>query len=75
MTVFCDIILMDIRAHEDKDLVLLQIKVVKCNNEGIDNVRILVYYCNNSETEIVRPMLIKYIETSLPNHLATWKNK
>ena len=50
---------------------MLQIEVAKRNNEGIDNVRNLVYYCNNSETEVVRKMLINYIETSLPNHLVT----
>ena len=69
MTVFCDTILMDIRTHGDKDLVMFQIKVAKWNNEGIDNIRNLVYYCNKGE--VVRQMLIKNIETSLPNHLAT----
>ena len=45
MIVFCYIILMNIRAHEDEDLVMLQTEVAKRNNEGIDNVRNQVYYC------------------------------
>ena len=45
MIVFCYIIVMNIRAHEDEDLVMLQTEVAKRNNEGIDNVRNLVYYC------------------------------
>ena len=48
-TVFYDCFLlhnfMNIRAHEDEDLVMLQTEVAKRNNEGIDNVRNLVYYC------------------------------
>ena len=54
-----------------EDLVKLQMKVEKRNNEGIDKVPDPVYSCNISEGEVVRRMLIGYIKTSLPERVVT----
>ena len=61
--------------YADEDLIKLEIEVAKRNKEGIDNAPDPVYSCNISEGGVVRRMLIKYINTSLPDHIVTWKIK
>ena len=57
--------------YADEDLIKLEIEVAKRNKEGIDNAPDPVYSCNISEGGVVRRMLIKYINTSLPDHIIT----
>ena len=56
--------------YVDEDLIKLQIEVAKRNKEGIDTL-MSIFTCNISEGEVVRGMLIEYMETSLPDHLIT----